>query len=66
MVDRITPQTTDSDRQLVRAEFGIDDAWPVMCEPFKQWIIEDEFCAAAPHGSRSGRSLSPMSRHMRP
>ena len=48
MVDRITPQTTDADRALVRDEFGIDDAWPVVCEPFKQWIIEDKFCNGRP------------------
>ena len=59
MVDRITPQTTDADRAMVRGEFGIEDAWPVVCEPFRQWIIEDRFSAWPPAGgSRSGRSLS--------
>jgi mannitol 2-dehydrogenase len=48
MVDRITPQTTDADRQRVRDEFGIDDGWPVVCEPFRQWIIEDRFCNGRP------------------
>ncbi len=48
MVDRITPQTTDADRAMVRSEFGIDDAWPVVCEPFRQWIIEDNFCNGRP------------------
>ena len=48
MVDRITPQTTDADRALVRDEFGIADAWPVVCEPFRQWIIEDVFCNGRP------------------
>src|SRR5919199_627240 len=43
MVDRITPQTTDSDRAMVAATFGIDDAWPVMTEPFIQWVLEDSF-----------------------
>jgi mannitol 2-dehydrogenase len=59
MVDRITPQTTNTDRQLVRAEFGIDDAWPVMCEPFKQWIIEDEFCAGRPAWEEAGAQFVP-------
>ncbi len=54
MVDRITPQTTGTDRELVRAEFGIEDAWPVVCEPFKQWIIEDEFCAGRPPWEQAG------------
>ncbi len=48
MVDRITPQTTDADRAMVRDEFGIEDAWPVVCEPFRQWIIEDNFCNGRP------------------
>eukprot|EP01097_Dermamoeba_algensis_P006897 TRINITY_DN4306_c1_g2_i3.p1 TRINITY_DN4306_c1_g2~~TRINITY_DN4306_c1_g2_i3.p1 ORF type:complete len:515 (-),score=111.15 TRINITY_DN4306_c1_g2_i3:124-1668(-) len=42
MVDRITPQTTDADKVFVR-ELGIEDKWPVMTEPFRQWIIEDHF-----------------------
>jgi mannitol 2-dehydrogenase len=43
MVDRITPVTTYADRDLVRAVFGIDDRWPVMTEPFTQWVLEDTF-----------------------
>ena len=54
MVDRITPQTTDSDRALVRTEFGIDDAWPVVCEPFRQWIIEDNFPQGRPAWENAG------------
>jgi len=48
MVDRITPQTTDADREMVARTFGIVDAWPVVTEPFKQWIVEDIFCAGRP------------------
>jgi mannitol 2-dehydrogenase len=48
MVDRITPQTTDDDREEVRSRFGIDDAWPVVCEPFTQWVLEDAFSAGRP------------------
>ena len=54
MVDRITPQTTDADRALVRDEFGIEDAWPVVCEPFKQWIIEDKFPNGRPPWEQAG------------
>ena len=43
MVDRITPATTDEDREMVRSQFGIDDAWPVVAEPFVQWVLEDRF-----------------------
>jgi fructuronate reductase/mannitol 2-dehydrogenase len=48
MVDRITPRTTDADRELVARQFGIRDAWPVMTEPFSQWVIEDVFSAGRP------------------
>jgi mannitol 2-dehydrogenase len=43
MVDRITPVTTDDDRAEVRNRFGVEDGWPVMCEPFTQWALEDSF-----------------------
>jgi fructuronate reductase len=46
MVDRIVPATTDADRARIAAELGLEDAWPVMTEPFCQWVIEDRF----PHG----------------
>ncbi len=39
MVDRITPVTTDADRAEVRERFGIDDLWPVVCEPDTQWVL---------------------------
>jgi len=48
MVDRITPQTTDADRALVAREFGVIDAWPVVTEPFTQWVLEDTFCDGRP------------------
>jgi len=41
MVDRITPATTDDDRAEVARRFGIQDGWPVVCEPFTQWVLED-------------------------
>jgi len=48
MVDRITPQTTDDDRAWLRTEVGIDDGWPVVAEPFRQWVIEDQFADGRP------------------
>ena len=48
MVDRITPQTTDADRAWLHDDFGIDDAVPVVCEAFRQWVIEDDFVAGRP------------------
>jgi mannitol 2-dehydrogenase len=54
MVDRITPQTTDADRAWLRDEIGIDDGWPVVCEPFRQWVLEDRFVAARPNWDAAG------------
>ncbi|RKQ96882.1 mannitol 2-dehydrogenase [Kushneria sinocarnis] len=48
MVDRITPVTTDDDRREVAERFGIDDGWPVVCEPFTQWVLEDHFNQGRP------------------
>jgi mannitol 2-dehydrogenase len=48
MVDRITPQTADGDRAWLRETWGVDDAWPVVSEPFRQWVLEDRFAAGRP------------------
>ena len=48
MVDRITPVTTDADRAEVRERFGIEDQWPVVCEPYTQWVLQDAFRAGRP------------------
>ncbi|MFV0429770.1 MAG: mannitol dehydrogenase family protein [Arachnia sp.] len=48
MVDRVTPGTVEADRAYLRATHGIDDAWPVTCEPFRQWVLEDKFVAGRP------------------
>ncbi|GAA4655741.1 mannitol dehydrogenase family protein [Arthrobacter cryoconiti] len=48
MVDRITPVTTDEDRAAIAEEFGIIDQWPVVCEPFEQWVLEDNFTLGRP------------------
>jgi mannitol 2-dehydrogenase len=48
MVDRITPATTDADRNWVAETFGFVDAWPVVCEPFRQWALEDKFVQGRP------------------
>jgi mannitol 2-dehydrogenase len=50
MVDRITPVTTPEDIQALKDEFGVEDAWPVVCEPFTQWALEDAF-----EGGAAGR-----------
>lgn len=43
MVDRITPATTDADRAWLLETHNIIDAWPVVTEPFRQWVVEDNF-----------------------
>ena len=48
MVDRITPVTTDEDRSQISERFGVEDAWPVVCEPFTQWALEDKFSSGRP------------------
>lgn len=59
MVDRITPATTDEHRRLVREEFGIADAWPVTCESFRQWVIEDYFVLGRPPWEKAGAQMTP-------
>jgi mannitol 2-dehydrogenase len=48
MVDRITPSTTDEDVMAIQRKFGVRDAWPVVCEPFAQWVLEDDFADGRP------------------
>jgi len=58
MVDRITPQTRDEDIRRLRDDVGIDDAWPVVCESFRQWVIEDDFAAGRPPWEAAGALFS--------
>lgn len=48
MVDRITPATTEADRAELAALTGLHDAWPVVTEPFTQWVVEDKFAGDRP------------------
>jgi mannitol 2-dehydrogenase len=54
MVDRITPETSPAARDEVETVFGVPDRWPVITEPFRQWVIEDDFCAGRPALERVG------------
>ncbi|HEV2901165.1 MAG TPA: mannitol dehydrogenase family protein [Pseudaminobacter sp.] len=54
MVDRITPATTDRERAILAEKFGVEDNWPVFCEPFRQWVLEDNFPAGRPALERAG------------
>jgi fructuronate reductase len=57
MVDRIVPATTDADRQSVSHRLGLTDAWPVVTEPFTQWVIEDRFTQGRPRLEEFGAEL---------
>jgi mannitol 2-dehydrogenase len=59
MVDRITPVTTDDDRAEVGNRFGVDDGWPVVCEPFTQWALEDAFNDGRPPFEDAGVQVVP-------
>ncbi|TPM93753.1 mannitol dehydrogenase family protein [Mesorhizobium sp. B2-1-3A] len=54
MVDRIVPATTDDDRAEAASRLGAEDAWPVVAEPFSQWVIEDHFPEGRPGLEASG------------
>jgi mannitol 2-dehydrogenase len=58
MVDRITPQTADSDRESLAREYGLRDRWPVVAETFIQWVIEDEFAYGRPPYEDAGVLLT--------
>lgn len=54
MVDRIVPRTTDADREHVSARLGVQDAWPVIGEPFLEWVVEDRFVSGRPAWNEGG------------
>ena len=57
MVDRITPVTTDDDRAALAERFGLEDNWPVVCEPFTQWVLEDKFSLGRPPVEDAGAQV---------
>ena len=59
MVDRITPVTAPADVEYLRAAYGIADNWPVVCEDFTQWVIEDHFVAGRPAWQQVGAQFVP-------
>lgn len=59
MVDRITPVTTPADMEYLQSEFGLQDQWPVTCEPFCQWVIEDDFSDGRPAWESVGAQFVP-------
>ncbi len=57
MVDRITPVTAPEDVERLADEFGVQDGWPVVCEPFTQWVLEDHFTDGRPPFEEAGVQL---------
>ncbi len=59
MVDRITPVTTPADIETLAENYGVQDAWPVTCEPFLQWVVEDKFSNGRPAFEKVGVQFVP-------
>lgn len=59
MVDRIAPATSDRERRICAEEFGVGDAWPVFCEDYIQWVIEDNFPSGRPAWEEVGAQFTP-------
>ena len=59
MVDRITPVTTQADIDSLAQNYGVADAWPVTCEPFIQWVVEDKFSNGRPAFEKVGVQFVP-------
>lgn len=57
MVDRITPVTAPTDIEELAQRFDVEDAWPVVCEPFSQWVLEDHFPLGRPALEKVGVQL---------
>ena len=58
MVDRITPKTTEEDRDRIARKFGVADKAPVVCESFRQWVLEDDFAAGRPAWDLVGAQMT--------
>jgi len=59
MVDRITPVTTAEDISFLTKNYNLKDEWPVTCEPFIQWVIEDKFSNGRPALEQVGVQFVP-------
>ncbi|WP_378739879.1 mannitol dehydrogenase family protein [Nocardia brasiliensis] len=57
MVDRITPMTPPEATAEVARRYGVTDRWPVVTEPFAQWVLEDSFTLGRPDYGAVGVQL---------
>lgn len=59
MVDRVVPALDDHGRNLLRQlNDGRDDENGIVCEPFRQWVIEDDFATDRPPFAEGGAMLT--------
>jgi len=58
MVDRITPRTTDENRATILEKFNVLDRVPVVGEPFRQWVLEDNFASGRPAFEKAGVEIT--------
>ena len=54
MVDRIVPAVTAETLDKIEQLTGVRDPAGVACEPFRQWVIEDNFVAGRPQWEKAG------------
>ncbi|EJN0435496.1 hypothetical protein [Escherichia coli] len=57
MVDRIVPAVTEDTLAKIEQLTGVGDPAGVACEPFRQWVIEDNFVAGRPEWEKAGAEL---------
>lgn len=60
MVDRIVPAVTHESLDKITQLTGVSDPAAVACEPFRQWVIEDNFVAGRLDGKKQGQNWYPM------
>ncbi len=54
MVDRIVPAATEESLAEIARELGVEDPCAISCEPFIQWVVEDNFVAGRPEWELAG------------
>lgn len=57
MVDRIVPAITEETQSEINQRLGFSDSCGIICEPFRQWVIEDNFIAGRPEWELVGVEL---------
>ncbi|AGH81321.1 D-mannonate oxidoreductase NAD-binding protein [Psychromonas sp. CNPT3] len=57
MVDRIVPAVTEQTLTQIESDLGVYDPCGIACEPFRQWIIEDNFVNGRPNWNLAGATF---------